>query len=209
MKTSSLFKKENFRFRILAQLFFRPKPVQISQSIKDLEAEVSAVEYPEKVKYLIEQDLLLRYTEETVKKGMKNFHLQITTTGPLHQQIVAEKEPFSNQPHQHEILTDEKQQEIWKVQNRIPKWFKNPDQYNSQILIAYLDLLGENNSVSLNNLEARCGKIKTFRNNYSQMKIISERNHAKVFEESGGRVTIWEPVREFVKKEYEKHLRGN
>lgn len=123
---------------------------------------------------------------------------------------VKEEEPveMQDQPtpvvRMNEILTAEKKQEVWKVHSRVPKWFKNPNQYNSQILIAYMNLLGENKSVPLYKLESECRKIKTFKNNYSQMKIISDHNHAKVFEESGGRVTLWEPVRQFVKQEYLK-----
>lgn len=39
------------------------------------------------------------------------------------------------------------------------------------------------------------------------MKSFGAKNHAKVFEESGSKMTLWEPTREFIKKEYEKFLR--
>lgn len=41
------------------------------------------------------------------------------------------------------------------------------------------------------------------------MKNLGEKNHAKVFEESGSRVTLWEPVRKFVKNEYKRYNKGD
>ena len=215
MKTISFFRKDYLRSGILAPIFNRPKSKKISISSEELKQEISTDDYREKVKSLIKQDLLLRYDTEAVEKGLEDLDIKIITEAAPQPEPVEKEEPAPVQKPPtpvariNKILTEEKQQEVWKVQNRIPKWFKNPNQYNSQILIAYMDLLGEHNSVPLYKLEARCRKIKTFKNNYSQMKIISERNHAKVFEEAGGRITLWEPVRDFVIKEFKQFKKRN
>jgi hypothetical protein len=247
MKTTGFLKKDFFDFEILAQLFNRPKNRKKSESFEDLKEEITASEYLKKVKFLIKQDLLLRYSKETIEKGLENFVIQISAESPSQSEVVKKKEvsvqeqstPVENKKEFYkeekqqdimrvveedpeviqeqptpgvkinEILTDEKKQEVWKVHSRVPKWFRKPHQINSRILIAYLDLLGENKSVPLHKLESACRSIKTFQNNYVQMKSFGERNHAKVFEESGGRVTLWEPVREFVKQEFKNFKKRN
>lgn len=70
-----------------------------------------------------------------------------------------------------------------------------------------MELLGDGKSVPFYKMESSCRSLKTFQNNYNQMKSFGERNHAKVFEEAGSRITLWEPTRHFVKKEYEKFLK--
>jgi hypothetical protein len=84
------------------------------------------------------------------------------------------------EPEINYIVEDEKMDEVFKVQNRIPRWFKNPHQINSRILIAYMELLENDKSVSYHKLESSCRSIETFQNNYVQMKSFGERNHAKV-----------------------------
>lgn len=105
------------------------------------------------------------------------------------------------------IIGGKKKNEIDKIEKRIPKWFRNPHQINTRILVAYMELLGDGKSVPFYKLEASCRSIKTFQNNYNQMKSFGEKNHSKVFEEAGSRITLWQPTREFVKKEYEKFLK--
>ncbi len=95
-------------------------------------------------------------------------------------------------------------EEIEKVRSKIPNWLKNTDQINSKILINYMELLKQDNSVLYKNLENSCSSIPSFKSNYNQMKTISIKNHAKVFEEVGGVITLWLPVKEFIKVEYEK-----
>ncbi|MGM0934235.1 MAG: hypothetical protein ACQEWD_12400 [Bacteroidota bacterium] len=210
MKTTDFFNRNNFGLGIFTQFFNHVQVKRKSKSIENLREEITTPDYIEKVKFLIKQDLLVRYEPETIEEGLKWFQVKITNKVFPEPHLVRDEEPVpvTKYPEStvkpHEILTDEKKQEIWKVQNRVPKWFNNPHQINSQILIAYMELLGENNSVPVYKLEAACRSIKTFQNNYNQMKSFGERNHAKVFEETGGRITLWEPVRDFVKKEFKK-----
>lgn len=217
MKTTGFFNKRNFHFGILMQLFRRAAPVEKSSSIEDLQAEISTTEYRQKLEYLIKQDLLQKYDAATVEQVLNNFSLHLIPINTSDTLNVEEEEPLTDhiepepevQEREHEILTDERKQEVWKVHSRVPGWFRKPHQINSRILIAYMDLLGENKSVPLHKLESACRSIKTFQNNYVQMKSFGERNHAKVFEEAGGRITLWEPVREFVKQEFRKFKKRN
>lgn len=210
MKTTDFFNRNNFGLGIFTQIFNRAQVKKKSNSIEKLREEITTPDYIEKVKFLIKQDLLVRYEPETIEEGLKDFQVKIINKVFPEPHLVRDEEtvPVKKHPEptvkSHEILNDEKKQEIWKVQNRVPKWFRNPHQINSQILIAYMDLLGENKSVAVYKLEAACRSIKTFQNNYVQMKSFGEKNHAKVFEEAGGRITLWEPIREFVKKEFKK-----
>lgn len=99
------------------------------------------------------------------------------------------------------------EEEIKRVKRKIPSWFSKPEQYNHKILVAYLKLSNKNqNPVALNDLEQQSGfsdKHK-FRTNFNQMKILSYKNHGKVFTEINGVVSLWEPLAEFIVEEYTK-----
>jgi hypothetical protein len=99
-------------------------------------------------------------------------------------------------------------QEIERVENRVPGWFKKPGQFNSQILISFMELQEKKGFVNLTDLEKACSGIPTFKPNYDAMKIIAPHNSGKVFDENEkNEITLWEPVEEFIKKEYNKYLR--
>ena len=44
-----------------------------------------------------------------------------------------------------------------------------------------------------------------FTSHFNQMKIISERNHAKVFDEAYGKVKLWKPIASFIIDLYKQH----
>jgi len=96
-------------------------------------------------------------------------------------------------------------EEILKVQRKVPEWFRKREQINSRVLIAYLKLEQSKQVITPNLLEAECNEIKTFKSNYNQMKIISDKNHAKVFQENNGQITLWEPVAEFIISEFNNY----
>ena len=50
-------------------------------------------------------------------------------------------------------------------------------------------------------LEKACERIANFRSSYQAMKTISERNNAKVFDEVGRIISLWEPGKSFIEKE--------
>lgn len=99
------------------------------------------------------------------------------------------------------------EEEIERVKKKIPSWFKNPNQYNHKILVAYMKLSNNNsNAVKIKDLEIKSNfeDSKTFQSNFNQMKIISYKNHGKVFTENDGLITLWEPVSDFIINEYKK-----
>lgn len=97
--------------------------------------------------------------------------------------------------------------EIKKVQRKIPQWFDKPRQINSQILVAFMQLSHSNQMlIDVSILEKHCNMdSKTFNSNYAQMKIIAPKNHCKVFEEVDGKVSLWSPVAEFIIAQYTKN----
>ena len=95
--------------------------------------------------------------------------------------------------------------EINKVKRKVPLWLNKPNQYNYKILSAFMKLSNNNQnpiSVSLLERHSNTKDSKKFYSNYNQMKIISERNHAKVFHEENGQVSLWEPVKKFIIDQY-------
>ncbi len=95
-------------------------------------------------------------------------------------------------------------QEVAKVRNRLRLWAKRQNQINAKILNAFLKLekklpLG----VTEQDLKNELSDIASFDSNFSQMKIIADRNHGKVFDQFGDTVTLWKPVIGHV-REYQK-----
>lgn len=217
MKQSALFIKNKFGDFLE---FFKRKATKKKKfiSVEDLKNQIISGGYEEKLKILLEEDLLNHYDKFTVEKALEDFSFIIYENlfrEEYREEELQKKEldPLnirSDEPKRNFILDGEKKNELHKIEKRIPKWLRNPHQINSRILIAYMKLLGDGKSVPYYKLEASCRSIKTFQNNYNQMKSFGERNHAKVFEEAGLLITLWEPSREFVTKEYEKFkLRSN
>ena len=95
--------------------------------------------------------------------------------------------------------------EIVRVERRVPLWLSRASQINAKILNLFMEL-SENgrNSVFRDLLEdefdTRFPEIKDcFIGNYNQMKYDAEHNHCKVFDEDDeNTVILWAPVREFI-----------
>ncbi len=85
--------------------------------------------------------------------------------------------------------------EVKKVTRRLKLWAKRPNQINTKILIAYLKLkrAGQKN-ITENSINKELNLNSNFESNFAQMKIISEKNHGKIFELYGDKVSIWKPV---------------
>lgn len=91
-----------------------------------------------------------------------------------------------------------------KAISRIPRWAKNPQQYNHKILRAFFELQQELGlgRVTLDALRKRCSDptahpktfVPHFDNNYSQMKFDNGNSHGKVFEEHDGFITLWDRI---------------
>jgi len=97
--------------------------------------------------------------------------------------------------------------EIEKVHRKVPRWLKNPSQYNYKILTAYMKLSKNNTTpIKVSLLEKHSGiKNNKFTSHFNQMKIIAKKNHAKVFDEANGEVKLWEPVANFIVELYKQY----
>lgn len=94
--------------------------------------------------------------------------------------------------------------EVNKVRRRLKLWAKRPNQINSKILNAYLKLERAGaTAITESDLRNELPEEKSFESNFSQMKIIAEKNHGKVFEQYGENISLWNPVIESI-REYEK-----
>lgn len=116
-------------------------------------------------------------------------------------------EANSKKQNKTSLLTERtEEEEIDRVKRKIPSWFSKPNQYNHKILVAFLKLSNKNEtSVNLNDLEKASGMDPhKFKTNFNQMKIISYKNHGKVFSELNENVTLWEPLAKYIVNEYEK-----
>jgi len=107
-----------------------------------------------------------------------------------------------------DIQPRKEEDEILRVQARVPNWLKNPNQLNHKILVSFIELSHMNRfKIPISTLEKNCSlDSKVFISNYNQMKMISEKNHAKVFTEENGEISLWGPIAQFVIDEYEKWI---
>ncbi len=104
-------------------------------------------------------------------------------------------------------MEERRAKEIEKVKRKIPAWIKKQDQYNFKILKAFMDLSNNaKHSINVFSLERylNFNDSKKFLAHYNQLKTISYKNHAKVFEENNQQITLWKPVEEFIVKEFSK-----
>lgn len=120
---------------------------------------------------------------------------------------VTNKSSFTNlQQYNRDSFDTYIQKEVDKVTSRLPKWFNNTWQYNSQVLYAYLRLYEPSvGYVSYNDLRKEANIGNAFTTNYNQMKIIAEKNHGKVFEQVGDKVYLWENVKDLVLRMYDTY----
>lgn len=88
--------------------------------------------------------------------------------------------------------------EIEKVKQKVPRWFKKPSQINSTILINYLKLKETHKRVTIEMLKNSCHEIATFKDNFDQMKSYGRKNHAKVFDVQDNYIEIYEPVKKII-----------
>src|SRR5574344_659614 len=101
------------------------------------------------------------------------------------------------------------EKEIKKVKRKIPTWCSKPNQLNHKILVSYLKLSNKNTkSVKIEDIISTLDMNDNQKiiENFRQMKTVSDKNHAKVFTEEDGFITLWSPVANFIVEEYEKIL---
>lgn len=102
------------------------------------------------------------------------------------------------------IKNNSESDEIVKVSRKLKLWSKKPEQISSKILKAYIKLKPNDLAVSpsLELLEERCLEYginsKQFNTNFSQMTVISPKNHGKIFDVINGKVEVWDKVKDSV-----------
>ena len=102
-----------------------------------------------------------------------------------------------------------KNNQIRKVERRVPGWKRRPYQVNTRILSLFMELSDNGkNGIFLDLLEDEFDskypeERGNFTKNYNQMKNFGVKNHAKVFSEDAEKtVWLWEPVKEFIIKTF-------
>ena len=98
-------------------------------------------------------------------------------------------------------IDNSEENEILKVKRKVPLWMKRKHQYNYIILNTFMQLSNHNKvPILLTQLEKKSnlGAV-LFQRHYNLMKNIFEKNHAKVFTEDNGTITLWQPIEEFIK----------
>ena len=103
-----------------------------------------------------------------------------------------------------ETSSHSENEEVQKVMRRLKLWAKRPEQINSRILNAYLDLerSGEKHITEFKIQSVVPDIGLAFATNFAQMRNFGEKNHGKVFEVYGDQVKLWEPIEPYV-REYE------
>lgn len=101
---------------------------------------------------------------------------------------------------------------------KIPKWAERPEQINYKIIRSYFKLSDKYGEVALSEMKKLCRNKeaypdmyiptdKSFKSNYSQMKIDGAKSHGKVFEDVGEYVRVWSSVENVLMQYKEKFCR--
>lgn len=102
----------------------------------------------------------------------------------------------------------QREKEVKKLQKKLPMWAIRQNQINAKILTLFLKLESQGlTEITEAQLAIEYGNPSEFNRNFTQMKIIAEKNHGKVFDVVEGVIKIWEPARELV-DQYRKDVLG-
>lgn len=207
-----LFEKEYFEVNRIENLIHeRIKLKESAQLEKSIKKEILSYEYQETIKNFIKSDILKRFDLKSADKIIKELSIKVydSKNENFKDNIPRIKYIQENQKTRIKKNNDNNQNkedfEIQKIQKRVPKWFNNPNQLNSQILIAFMNLRESNKSVKYYELEDKCKSIKSFKSNFDQMAMFGEKNHGKVFQKVNSLITLWEPVRAIIEFEYDNY----
>lgn len=135
----------------------------------------------------------------------KQIHSEIVQSLVIVSEISQLLETGNNSQHEKKYSTEE-DREVKKVINRLRLW-ANPSrqgQINSRILNSFLKLERSGISVITESaLRNDLFDVSTFESNFTQMKVIAEKNHGKIFDQYGDKVILWEPIIPYI-REYEE-----
>lgn len=204
----NLFQKETFSYENIEKYIQKKiKSIKENQTVENLKNEITTTEYSEYLKNELKNKLLREHSESVVEKVLEDFKIKVYDSTQTEIQRTIYVQSPQNDSDNYSVTS--KELELSKIYKKVPVWFNKPNQKNSQILITYMKLREEKTPVTFFELEKACQRISNFRSSYQAMKTISERNNAKVFDEVGKIISLWEPGKSFVEKEYERYLRRN
>lgn len=194
-KFVALFSKQNYNHENL--LNFCKYQVE---SIDAIDYIISN-DFENKVFDFIKKEVANIYSSEISDAVLKHINLSISNAEDNTIQVEGIKED--------ELKSEVIDKEIEKVTKRIPRWLNKPNQINSTILIKAMKYLSKEDSINFSIIEKECEGIDKFMGNFNQMANFGERNHGKVFDKNGDIITLWEPIKEFVRKQYAEYERKN
>tara|TARA_R110002051_G_scaffold218896_1_gene282760 strand:+ start:32699 stop:33751 length:1053 start_codon:yes stop_codon:yes gene_type:complete len=204
----NLFQKDTFSYENVENYIQNKiQTIKENKYVEKIRKEITTTEYSDYLISQLKNKLLNEYSEKIVDRVLEDFKVKIYDSRKTEIQRPiyvpsAHYVPENNNGSTNEI-------ELAKIFKKVPVWFNKPDQKNSQILITFMKLREQKTPVTFFELEKACERIPNFRNSYQAMKTISKKNNAKVFDEVGRIISLWEPGRSFVEKEYERYLRRN
>lgn len=195
LKFLDLFSKQSFNNEVLLNY--------CKSQIKSLDAVdyLTSEEYKDRIIDLIKNDASEKFGKDIIEIALKSIEINIintidqTESDKSDNQFVKETELRANE-------SDYVENEIEKVKRKIPRWLNKPNQTNSRILIKAMKYLSIEESVSFGAFEKECEDIDKFRGNFEQMANFGAKNHGKVFERNGDYLTLWKPVKDFIKESY-------
>jgi len=210
LKFLELFSKQSFNLETLIN--YCKNQMQSLDAIDYLTSE----EFKSRIFEFIKDDACAKFSKESIELALKSIEINLINTIDITeskktldqftniQEII--KINDSNFNSTDEINTNEIQNdiqiEIEKVRRRVPRWLNKPNQTNSKILVKVMEYLNFKDSVSFSLIEQQCESIEKFRGNFNSMANFGAGNHGKVFEKNGDILTLWSPVKDFVKESY-------
>lgn len=171
--------------------------------LKSLDAVdyLTSDEFKSKIVEFIREDTGKQFSNDIIDIALKNFEINITNTIDITDSVKSDNQIIEKS----DLNTNESdyiENEIEKVKRRIPRWLNKPSQTNSRILIIVMEHLSKKESVSFSIIEKQCENIDKFRGNFEQMANFGVKNHGKVFERNGDTLSLWSPVKDFLKESY-------
>lgn len=167
---------------------------------------ITSNEYKEKIFDLIKNDLSEAYNQDVIDFAFSNIDLSITNTLDLAESSVTQNVNNFGNLSQNSSVSDDAT-EVEKVKRRVPRWLNNPNQTNSKVLIKAMKFLVSSDKMSYKQLEDECKGIDKFKGNFDQMANFGIKNHGKVFNKIGDNLSLWEPVRAFVRESYLTYIK--
>lgn len=206
----NLFQKETFSYENIEKYIqLKIETIKENKTVENLKQEITTTQYSDYLKNKLRNRLLKEYSENIVERVLEDFKVKIydstQTQTEVQRTIYVQSPKIDNENYS----GNTKENELAKIYKKVPVWFNKPHQKNSQILINYMKLREQKTPVTFFELESACERITNFRSSYQAMKAISDRNNAKVFDQAGQIISLWEPGKNFIEKEYERYVKRN